>query len=118
MAKDWTGSYRSVVGCLGASNHTEKEREVNDYYATEPAATEWLCQIEDLDKNIWECACGVINGNGVKLFGNAACRFNFTAHHLTDFVQMHMTRYKLRKRINHSNNGLAKVLIRHACGTP
>lgn len=43
---------------MGASNHTDKEREENDYYATEPAAAEWLCRLEDLSPRIWECACG------------------------------------------------------------
>lgn len=29
---------------LGASNHTEKEREINDYYATDPIAVDALLQ--------------------------------------------------------------------------
>lgn len=58
MAKDWTGNLHSIAGCLGASNHTQAEREVNDYYATEPIAVEWLIKLESLDHNIWECACG------------------------------------------------------------
>ena len=33
--KDWTGNYNSIFKTLGASNHTDKEREVNDYYATD-----------------------------------------------------------------------------------
>jgi len=55
---DWTGDYRSVVGCLGAHNLTSDEREKHDYYATQPIAAEWLIRLEDLNKNIWECACG------------------------------------------------------------
>lgn len=58
LAKDWTGDYRSVVGCLGAHNLTVEEREENDFYATQPIAAEWLMKIEDLNHNIWECACG------------------------------------------------------------
>lgn len=58
MPKDWTGNYQSVVGCLGAHNNTEEPREENDYYATHPIAIEWLMKIENLNKNIWECACG------------------------------------------------------------
>ena len=34
MGKDWTGNGKSIFTTLGASNHTEKEREINDYYAT------------------------------------------------------------------------------------
>lgn len=56
--KDWTGDYRSVVGCLGAHNLTEEDRAEHDYYATDPIAAEWLMKIEKLDNNIWECACG------------------------------------------------------------
>lgn len=56
--KDWTGNYRSVVGCLGAHNLTDEPREINDFYATEPKAAEWLIKIEKLNPNIWECACG------------------------------------------------------------
>lgn len=46
--------------CLGASNHSEVEREENDFYATPPIATEALLKIIDLDKNIpiLEPCCG------------------------------------------------------------
>ena len=43
---------------IGASNHTDKEREQNDYYATEPMATELLLENENFSPQIWECACG------------------------------------------------------------
>lgn len=66
MKKDWTGNYQSVVGCLGAHNLTEEEREEHDYYATQPIAAEWLMQLETLDRNIWECACG--EGHLAKVF--------------------------------------------------
>lgn len=57
-SQDWTGNKNSIYKTLGASNHTEKEREENDYYATEPKAIEWLMTLEPLNKNIWECAVG------------------------------------------------------------
>jgi hypothetical protein len=56
--KDWTGNKNSIFKTLGASNHTDKEREVNDYYATDPIAAQLLMQNEKLHKDIWECACG------------------------------------------------------------
>lgn len=56
--KDWIGNYHSVVGCLGAHNETEEEREENDFYATDPIAADWLMKIQALNHNIWECACG------------------------------------------------------------
>ena len=57
-SKDWTGDYRSIYTTLGASNHTEEEREENDYYATEPSVISPLLEKERISKNIWECACG------------------------------------------------------------
>ena len=56
--KNWTGNKNSVWATLGASNHTEKQREQDDYYATEPKATELLLELEEFDKNIWEPAAG------------------------------------------------------------
>ena len=40
--KDWTGNAKSVFVCNGASNHTDDERHIDDYYATEPKATQLL----------------------------------------------------------------------------
>lgn len=45
--KDWTGNSKSIYTTLGASNHTDKVRETNDYYATEPKAAELLLEVED-----------------------------------------------------------------------
>lgn len=43
---------------MGASSHTDEDRQVNDYYATEPRAAELLLELEDFKDDIWECACG------------------------------------------------------------
>ena len=56
--KDWLGNKATVYKTLGASNHGNGEREANDYYATEPKATQLLCDIEKFDSIIWEPACG------------------------------------------------------------
>lgn len=56
--KDWTGTGTSTFKTIGASNHTEKEREEHDYYATEPKAAELLCDLFKFSPLIWECACG------------------------------------------------------------
>lgn len=58
MGKDWVGDKNSVFRTLGASNHSLGEREVNDYYATEPKAVELLMDLESFDKNILEPSCG------------------------------------------------------------
>ncbi len=57
-SKDWTGNQRTVYTTLGASNHTDKERQQHDYYATEPRAMELLLAEEQFAPVIWECACG------------------------------------------------------------
>ena len=48
MPKDWIGNSNSIYKTLGASNHTDKERETNDYYATEGRAAELLLEVENL----------------------------------------------------------------------
>lgn len=58
MAKDWNGNNNSIFKALGASNHTENEREDNDYYATDPIAIDKLLAAEKPYRIIWECACG------------------------------------------------------------
>ena len=42
----------------GAYNHTTTDREVNDFYATDPKAMEELLKVEKFSPNVWECACG------------------------------------------------------------
>ena len=61
--KDWIGNKKSTFVTLGASNHSDGEREINDYYATDPESLGiFLKALErdglQLHKNIWECACG------------------------------------------------------------
>ena len=55
---DWNGNKNSIFKTLGASNHTDKAREENDYYATEPKAVELLLENEKFSDYVWECACG------------------------------------------------------------
>jgi hypothetical protein len=40
--KDWTGNKNSIFKTLGASNHTDKERQNEDYYATDPIGIDFL----------------------------------------------------------------------------
>lgn len=56
--KDWTGNKSSVFKTIGASNHTDHDRQSEDYYATEPAATDWLCKLEKFSSPILEPSCG------------------------------------------------------------
>lgn len=56
--KDWTGNQRSLWANIGASSHTEEEREANDYYATDPRTIDCLLQKVDLPHVILEPSCG------------------------------------------------------------
>lgn len=63
MDKDWIGNKKATFVTLGASNHSESDREENDFYSTDPASLELLLDRLKEDKiglhfNIWECACG------------------------------------------------------------
>lgn len=58
MSKDLTGNKQSIFTCLGARNFAQHEREINDYYATEPKAVELLLEQEKFNKHILEPACG------------------------------------------------------------
>lgn len=80
MSKDWTGNYHSLCGCLGAHNECKEDREEHDYYATQPIAAVLLTEIEQLDRNIWECACG--EGHLAKVFTEKG--FNVLATDLID----------------------------------
>ena len=67
-----TKANNCVFSTLGASNHTDKERQEHDYYATEPKAGELLLELESFE-NILEPACGeghlseVFLKNGLKV---------------------------------------------------
>lgn len=79
MNKDWTGNYKSTFTTLGASNHSDGERETNDFYSTDPHSLEiFLDKLKEdnitLHNNIWEPACGmghlskVLETNGYEVF--------------------------------------------------
>lgn len=62
--KDWTGNKATTFVQLGASNHSQGEREANDFYATHPLSLKIFLDKLNEDKielhsNIWECACGM-----------------------------------------------------------
>lgn len=58
MDRDWVGNEKSKFITLGASNHTDKIREVNDFYATDPIAIDKLISSFELPDKILEPACG------------------------------------------------------------
>ncbi len=61
--KDWVGNSKTTFVQLGASSHSEVEREKNDYYATDPNTLRIFLKALARDNlkintNVWECACG------------------------------------------------------------
>lgn len=56
--KDWTGVETSLFSIMGASSHSDEEREANDYYATDPQAIDYLKEKIDLPHVILEPSCG------------------------------------------------------------
>lgn len=57
MDKDWNGNSVAWKKTSGFRNDAHNERQVNDYYATEPKATRCLLELDNF-KEVWECACG------------------------------------------------------------
>ncbi len=55
---DWVGNKSSIYKTIGASNHTDEEREQDDYYATDPVAIDKLLEAVEIPRCVWECACG------------------------------------------------------------
>lgn len=51
-------SKHNVFVTLGASNHTESERQAEDYYATDPKAVRLLLAEEHFTQSVLECCCG------------------------------------------------------------
>lgn len=50
----WTNS---IYTCNGASNHSEWERQEDDYYATDPKTILPLLENYNFNQNIWEPSC-------------------------------------------------------------
>ena len=52
---------KSVFTTIGATNHSKQQREINDFYATDPYAIDLLKKNFPIPKYIWEPACGTGN---------------------------------------------------------
>ena len=90
--QDWTGNGKSIYTTLGASNHTEKERESHDYYATNPKALELLLELEKFSHYVWECACGeghlseVLTTHGYNVRSSDIIERGYPGTELVDFL--------------------------------
>jgi hypothetical protein len=94
MEKDWTGDKNSIFKTLGASNHTDKEREEHDFYATEPKALELLLEKENFHPYVWECACGeghlseVLKNNGYNVKSSDLVDRGYDGTEVIDFLKV------------------------------
>ena len=52
--KDWKGNHKTTFTTLGASNHSNHEREKHDYYATDPIAADLICGAEKFVGGIYQ----------------------------------------------------------------
>lgn len=92
--QDWTGNQNSIYKTIGASNHTESERETHDYYATEPKAVEILLKEEKFFPYVWECACGeghiskVLEAHGYKVKSTDIIDRGYKDTEVQDFLKV------------------------------
>ena len=75
--KDWTGNKRTVFSIIGASNHSETDRQTEDFYATDPSAIDALKSKVDLPHFILEPACGQGHlSERLKAMGHEVCSYD------------------------------------------
>jgi hypothetical protein len=119
--KDWTGNFQSIYKTLGASNHTEQERETHDYYATDPKALEILLQHESFCPYVWECACGeghlskVLLEKGYKVRSSDIIDRGFEGTEIIDFLKATKDDFS-RDIITNPPYKYAKEFVEHALG--
>lgn len=83
-----------IYKCIGASNHTDKEREKNDFYATDPISIDKLLTVESPSNKIWECAAGDghlaqrLKERGFDVFSSDIIERNYKLDMTADFLTM------------------------------
>lgn len=88
---------KSIYNTIGASNHTNKEREENDFYATDPIAIDKLLKVEKPFKHIYECAVGeghlaqMLKDNGYTVTTSDIIERNYKLDFVQDFLKMSAT---------------------------
>lgn len=101
--KDWTGNKASVHTMLGNDYKTKTEtadREVHDFYATEPRAVRLLMEALQLPKEetfIWECACGEghlgeeLKDMGYQVYCSDLVQRQYNSHYESDKIDFLQT---------------------------
>ena len=75
---------------LGANNHTNVIREMDDFYATPPLAVKKLMKLETFDNNIWEPCCGM--------------------HHITNVLKDNNYNVRTSDIIDRVNDGSVEII--------
>ena len=123
MSKDWTGNAKSIFVCNGASNHSEEQRQKEDYYATDPKALELLLELESFSSYVWECACGeghlseVLKTHGYKCKSSDIIDRGYPETEILDFLQVNKEDIKQepsRDIITNPPYKYAKEFVKHA----
>lgn len=121
MPKDWTGNSKAVYSTLAASNHSDTDRENNDYYATPPKAVEELLKREQFNHYVWECAVGgghiadVLKQNGYNVKCSDIIDRGYNNTEVADFL--HTERDKndfARDIITNPPYSMATEFVKHA----
>jgi len=92
--KDWTGNRKTTFSTLGASSHSDKDREVHDFYATSPIALELLLKLEQFE-NVWEPACGMLHLSDVLVKNNIHGRSSDLVNRGGNTENMNLTSWQL-----------------------
>lgn len=85
---------KSVFSCIGATSHAKEDRQVNDYYATEPRAVQELLDIEKFSSTILEPCVGeghiakVLTNNGYKVLAADIVDRGYENTKIQDFLAL------------------------------
>lgn len=115
--KDWNGNAYSKFVCNGASNHSDSERQSDDYYATDPIAINKLCAVEKFTPTVWECACGgghlvkALQENGYRVMATDIVDRGCPNMVVWDFLDTKATRLDI---ITNPPYKYAKEFVKHA----
>ena len=86
MSKDWTGNSKAAIAGIAPSNHSLKNRESDDFYATDPKAVDMLCNLEKFSQTILEPACGqghiakALEAHGYNIKRNGVSNYTVMKH--------------------------------------
>lgn len=109
---------KSISVCNGISAVAHRSREKDDYYATEPKATQLLLELETFSKSIWECACGeghmseVLKEHGYMVFNSDIVDRGYEDTFIIDFLNTNIKNHM--DIITNPPYKLAKEFVEHA----